>query len=180
MVQIHKTLSTPIKMGIILGLLYSVLIFCQNQFFYSNPVQFAAIKIFCYLIIVGGIFYTGYLRKKELGGYISFQECLKAMLVAIVILEFFYLVFSTVYIKFIDVAFFQKSKAAWQTFFVKNNVPQEKIDESLKKFDEAGHITFWGLVQSYGFAIIIDSVFAVIFAAILKKDKIVSEIHTEQ
>lgn len=178
--EIYKTISAPIKLGVILGLLYCILIFCQNQFFYSNPLQFAATKIFCYLIIVGGIFYTGYLSKKEQGGYISFQECLKAMLVVIVILELFYLVFSTIYIKFIDVSFFEKSKAAWQIFFIKNNVPQEKINESLQKFDDAGHITFWGLVQSYGFAIIIDSVFAVIFAAILKKDKIVSEKHTEQ
>ena len=174
----NQTLSTPVKLGVVLGLFYCVLIFCQNQFFYANPLQFASAKILCYLIIVGGIFYTGFLSKKEMGGYISFQECLKAMLLAIVILELFYPVFSTIYIKYIDVSFFVKSKAAWQDFFIKNNVPQEKINESLKKFDDAGQITFWGLIQSYGFAIIIDSVFAVIFAAILKKDKIVFENHT--
>src|SRR5215212_4020364 len=97
-----RSLSTPAKSGIILGLLYCVLIFCQNQFFYSNPLQFASTKLFCYLIILAGIFYTGFLSKREMGGFITFQECLKSMLLAIAILELFYLAFSTIYIKYID------------------------------------------------------------------------------
>src|SRR5687767_11710529 len=117
------SLATPVKMGIILGLLYCVLIYCQNQFFYTNPFQFGSTKLFCYLLILVGIFYTGYLSKKEMGGYITFQECLRSMLLAIAILELFYLVFSTLYIKFIDPNFFDKLKAAWEIYFVKNNVP---------------------------------------------------------
>ncbi len=174
------SLATPVKMGVILGLLYCVLIYCQNQFFYTNPLQFAGTKLFCYLIILAGIFYTGYLSKKEMGGYITFQECLRSMLLAIAILELFYLVFSTLYIKFIDPNFFDKLKAAWEVYFVKNNVPDDKVKESLDKFNETRDINIWGLIQSYGFAIIIDAVFAVIFAAILKKQQTVFENHIEQ
>jgi hypothetical protein len=175
-----QSLSTPAKMGIILGLVYCIFIFCQNQFFYSNPMQFASTKLFCYLLILGGIFYTAYLSKKEMGGYITFQEALKAMLLAIAILELVYLVFSTVYIKFIDPDFFEKLKTSWEQFFIKNNVPRDKMDESLDKFKEARNITAWGLIKSYGFAIIIDAVFAVIFAAIIKKQRTVFEKHIEQ
>ena len=102
------------------------------------------------------------------------------MLLTIAILELFYLVFSTLYIKFIDPNFFEKLKAAWEVYFVKNNVPEDKVKESLDKFNESRDIKVWGLIQSYGFAIIIDAVFAVIFAAILKKQKTVFENHLEQ
>jgi hypothetical protein len=175
-----QSLATPVKMGVILGLIYCVLIFCQDQFFYSNPLQFASTKILCYLIIIAGIFYTGYLSKKEMGGYITFQECLKAMLLAIAILELFYLVFSTVYIKYIDPTFFDKLKFSWNEYFIKNNVPEDKIHDTMDKFNEARTITIGKLIQSYGFAIIIDAVFAVIFAAILKKNRTVFETHLEQ
>lgn len=180
MEKINHPLSTPIKLGIILGLVYCILIYCQNNFFYSNPLQFASTKLFCYLIILAGIFYTGFLAKKEMGGFITFQECLKAMLLAIAILELFYLVFNTVYVKYIDPHFFEKLKASWQLFFIKNNVPEDKMHDSLDKFNEAHNITAWGLIQSYGFSIIIDAVFAVIFAAALKKQRTVFENHIEQ
>ena len=52
-----------------------------------------------------------------MGGFITFQECLKSMLLAIAILELIYLLFSTLYIKFIDPDFFEKMKTAWQAFF---------------------------------------------------------------
>ena len=178
--ETKQSLSTPIKLGIILGLIYCILIFCQNQFFYSNPLQFASTKLFCYLIIIAGIFYTGYISKKELGGYITFQECLKAMLLAIAILELFYLAFSTAYVQFIDPGFFEKLKASWQAYFIKNNVPEDKIHDTLEKFNDARNITAWKLIQSYGFSIIIDSVFAVIIAAILKKNRTIFEKHIEE
>lgn len=115
-----------------------------------------------------------------MGGFITFQECLKAMLLAIAILELFYLAFSTIYVQFIDPGFFDKLKTSWQAYFVRNNVPDDKIHDSLDKFNEARNITAWKLIQSYGFAIIIDSVFAVIFAAILKKQRMVFEKHLEE
>lgn len=174
-----QSLSTPIKMGVILGLMYCILIFCQNQFFYSNPIQFASTKLFCYLIILTGIFFAGYLSKKEMGGYISFPESLRAMLLAILILEIFYLIFSTLYVKYIDPGFFERLRTSWQAYFIKNNVPEDKIQESLDKFNEARNITMGGLIKSLGFSIIIDAVFAVIFSALIKKQPVVFESHNE-
>lgn len=168
----NQSLSLPIKCGIIIGLLYCGLVFLQNQFFYKNPLQFSLIKLVCYFIVLAGIFYTGFLSKKKAGGYITFQEALKAMLLAIAIAELFYLVFNTLYVLYIDTNFFIKLKASWQQFFISNNIPQDQINSNLEKFNEAGQITFWGVVQSYGFSIIIDAVFAVIFAAFLKRQKV--------
>ena len=170
-----QSLATPLKFGVIIGLVYCILIFCQDQFFYANPLTFSLTKLVCYLIILGGYFYTCYLAKSELGGYISFKECLRAILVVIVITELFYFVFSTIYIKYIDPDFFEKLKTAWTAFFNKNKVPQDKINDTMQKFNDAGKITFGSLVQSYGFSILIDAVFGVIICAILRKNRPVFE-----
>ena len=169
------SLSTPIKLGIITGLIYCILIFCQNQFFYGNPIQFALMKFIFYLIILAFFVYTGILVKKESGGFITFKECLRAILVVIAIAELFYLVFSTIYVKWIDPSFIDKLKASWEAFFIEKNVPEDKINDTLRKFDEAGKITVWNLIKSYGFALIIDAFFAVIISAILKKNRPVFE-----
>ncbi len=65
MAAIQNSDMSALKTGIILGLLYCVFIFIQNQFFYSNPLQFAVIKGICYMIILAGIFYAGYTAKKN-------------------------------------------------------------------------------------------------------------------
>lgn len=171
MEPIKQSLSTPLKLGVIIGLVYCVLIFCQDQFFYTSPLTFGLTKLVCYLIILAAFFYTGYLAKNELGGYISFKECLRAILVVIVITELFYFIFSTIYIKYIDPNFFEKLKTAWIAYFNKNNVPQDKINDTIERFNDAGKITFGSLFQSYGFSILIDAVFGVIICAILRKDR---------
>jgi len=169
--ETKQSLSTPLKMGLIIGLVYCIFIFIQNQFFYANPIQFAVIKTLCYLIIIGAYFYTGYIAKKELGGYITFQECLKSMLVAIAITELIYVAFGIIYIKFIDPSFLDKMKVAYLAFFQNAKMSPDQITQQMDKFNEAGKITFWSIIQSYGFSIIIDAVFAVIIAAILKKPR---------
>lgn len=171
MATTKQSLSTSLKMGIIVGLVYCIFIFIQNQFFYSNPIQFIIAKSVCYILIIAGFFYTGYLVKRESGGYITFQECLKAMLLAIAIAELIYLLFGLLYTKIIDPTFIDKMKIAFQAFYVKMKMPADQINEQMKKFNDAGKSNWWILTQSYGFSIIIDAVFAVIFAAILKKQK---------
>ncbi|MDQ6843163.1 MAG: DUF4199 domain-containing protein [Bacteroidota bacterium] len=166
-----QSLSTPLKFGIITGLIYCVLIFCQNQFFYANPLQFTITKFLCYLIIITSFFYVGYLSRQELGGFISFKECLRAILLVILITELFYLVFSTLYVKYIDPSFFDKLKSSWIVYFNSHNVPQDKINDTIQKFNDAGKITIVSLIQSFGFSLIIDSIFGVIIAAILKKNR---------
>ena len=110
-----------------------------------------------------------------MGGYITFQECLKVILVAIAIVELLYLLFNVVYITYIDPQFLEKLKGVTQEFMVKSKVPDETINETLSKFDTAGKMTVWSVIQSYGFSIIIDAIFGVIIALILKKKRPVFE-----
>ena len=175
MEPIKQSLSTPLKLGVTIGLIYCLLIFCQDQFFYANPLTFSLTKLVCYLIIIAGFFYTAYLSRKELSGYISFKECLRVILVVVVITELFYFIFSTIYVKYIDPDFMEKLKSAWIAYFNKNNVPQDKINDTIQKFNDAGKVTLGSLIQSFGFSILIDLIFGVIICAILKKNRQVFE-----
>ena len=175
MEKITPGLSLPAKMGIIIGLVYCILIFIENTYLYKNPPVFSVMKFLFYLVIMAGYFYTGWMERRELGGFITFQECLKAILVAIAVTELIYLIFSTIYIKYIDPAFLQKLKISTHDYLVKINVPEEDITNTLSKFNEAGKITVWSLIQTYGFSIIIDAVPGVIIALILKRPRLGSE-----
>ena len=162
-------------MGIILGIIYCICIYVENRFFSSDILVFGVTKAFGYLIIISGIFYTAFTIKKEYGGYITFQESLRGMLVVIAIFELFYVIFNLVYDKYIDPEFFMRLKTSTLTYLQKNHFSKEDIDIKMKNFEGAGKATFWTVVQSYGFSIIIDAVFAVIFASILKKNPIVTD-----
>lgn len=165
-------------MGLILGFAYCMFIFIENKIGSSNILFFGVSKCFGFIMILGGFFYTAYHLKKNLGGYITFQECLRGMLVTIAITELFYVIFNVIYNKLIDPEFFNKLKIATQAFLEKGNLTKDEIAKQMNSFDSGGIITFWSVIQMYGFAIIIDSVFAIIFASILKKNHPVSNNQT--
>ena len=158
------------------------MIFVQNQFFYKNPVIFSAAKFVSYLIILIGLFIIGSSRRKELGGYASFKDIMQAMLVAILVIELFYTLFGILYLKVIDPQFMEKSKNAWLIYVDTLKLPEDQI-ESMKDrmtapFDnpELGKMNFRNLISGFGFALIVDAVFAVIISLILKKEKKFSDL----
>lgn len=175
MVQPKLPVTFPIKMGILLGVLYCLFIFIENKVFSNDTILFAASKTLGFIIILAGFFYTAFTVKKNEGGYITFQECLRALLVVIAVTELFYVIFNLVYVKYIDPNFFNHLKESTRAFLEKANLPKEDIANRMKAFEGSGNVTFWSIVQSYGFAIIIDAIFAVVIASILKKNPPITE-----
>ena len=175
MEETNQSISTPVKMGVIIGLVYCILIYLENRVFYKSPIQFTSMKLVFYLVVIAGYFYTGWITRRDLGGYITFQECLKAILVAIAITELLYVIFNVIYIKYIDPHFIEKLKVSTHDFLVSINTPPDKVDDTLRNFDTAGKVTFWSSFQSYGFSLIIDSIFGVLISLILKKQRPVTE-----
>ena len=58
--------------------------------------------------------------------------------------------------------FIEKMKIAFRAFYEKMKMPEDQVNEQMQKFNDAGKGTVWTLIESYGFAIIIDAIFAVI------------------
>jgi hypothetical protein len=165
--------NKSITWGVITGIIYMVLILIQNMFFSNNVLGFSTIKIITYLVIVGMFFYHATVARKMHGGYITMQEVFGAVFVVILIAELFYSIFNIVYVKFIDPQFLEKISNNTINMMEKYNMPQEKIDDLTRTFEEGKgkQLSIGSQIQSYLFSVIIDNIFGLIIAAIIKKTK---------
>jgi hypothetical protein len=165
-----------LRFGLLTGLLYVVLLFFRYNFFASNPLSFGLCAITSYLIILMMYLFTGIARKKELGGYADFKEIFTSIFIAILIAEVVYIVFNLVYLKFVDPSFWENFRANTLTYLQKKGLTDEQIDQQMKSFKDMNKQTEpLTLLKGYGISVIIDCIFGLIFAVILRKAKPVFE-----
>jgi hypothetical protein len=165
-----------IRFGILTGLIYVVFLFLRYSYFASNPLSFGLFAIVSYVLILLVYLFTGIARKKELGGYGDFKEIFQSIFIAILIAEAVYVMFNLIYIKYVDPAFWENFKATTLSYLEKKGLTDDQIDQQMKGFkDMDQQMKPVGLLKGYGFSIVMDSVFGLVFAAILRKKKPVFE-----
>jgi hypothetical protein len=161
-----------IRFGLLTGLIYIVLLFVRYHFTSSNPIFIGLFAILTYFVILVLFLFTGIARKKELGGYGEMKEIFQSIFIAILIAELFYVLFNLIYFKFVDPAFWENFKAASLAFMEKAGLTQNEIDEKMKSFKDVGQETKpMGLLKGYGTSVVVDSIFGLGFAALLRKKK---------
>jgi FlaA1/EpsC-like NDP-sugar epimerase len=161
-----------LRYGFIAGLLYVILLFCRYKFFASNPLSFVICAVVSYLIILMMYLFTGIARKKELGGYADFKEIFTSIFIAILITEGVYIVFNLVYFKFVDPSFWKNFEITTTIFLQKQRLTDEQVEQQMKSFKDMGKQTNpFNLIKGYGTSVIIDCVFGLIFASILRKSR---------
>ncbi|HLK28483.1 MAG TPA: DUF4199 domain-containing protein [Puia sp.] len=164
--------STGIQYGIIIALMYTILLFIRYNVFGKSPVSFGLFAVCSYLIILGLYLLPAFARRKELGGFATFKEIFQTIFIAILITEIVYVLFNFVYLKFIDPSFFDNLKVATRTLLEKANTPEEQIDKQMQGFKDVNEqLKPLKLLQGLGMWIVIDSIFGLIFASIIKKNK---------
>jgi len=161
-----------IRYGLITGIIYILLLVIRYRYTSSNPVYFGLFAIVSYFIILLLFFFTGIMRKKELGGTGETKDIFQAIFIAILIAECFYVLFNWIYFKYIDPAFWEKLKAASLAIMEKAKLPQDQIDEKMKSFKDVDQQTKpRGLITGYGTSVVVDSIFGFLFAIILRTKK---------
>jgi Protein of unknown function (DUF4199) len=161
-----------IRFGLLTGLLYMILLFLRYKLFASNPLSFGLCAVTSYLIILIMYLFAGIARKKELGGYADFKEIFTSIFIAILITEAAYIVFNLVYLKFVDPSFWENFKTNTLIYLQKKPLTDEQIDQQMKSFRDMNKQTNpVNLIKGYGYSVIIDCVFGLIFAIILRKAK---------
>src|SRR5258706_4633221 len=123
--------------------------------------------------------FTGIRRKKQLGGAAEMKDIFQAIFITILITELCFVLFNWVYFKFIDTTFWDKLRTASIEFMKKANLTQVQMDEQMKGFRDADQMTKpWGLIKGYGTSVVIDSIFGLLFASVIrtKKPAIISEV----
>jgi hypothetical protein len=114
--------------------------------------------------------FTAIARKKELGGYADLKEIFTSVFIVILITELSYIIFNLVYFKIVDPAFWENFRASTPIALQKAHVPAEQIEQQMKSFKEMEtQSTPGNLIKGYGISVVIDSVFGLIFAIILRK-----------
>jgi len=164
--------SIGTRWGLLIGLVYMVLLFFRYHFSSSNPIFIGVFAMISYLIILTLFLITGMARKKELGGYGELREIFRSIFIAILITELCYMLFNLIYFKWIDPAFWSKFSAASLPYMQKAGWTQDQIDEKIKSFKDLGQQTNpMGLVKGFGTNVVVDSIFGLIFAALLRRKK---------
>ncbi|HEY4965676.1 MAG TPA: DUF4199 domain-containing protein [Puia sp.] len=168
-----------VRYGLITGFIYIILLFIRYHFSSSNPIFFGLFAIASYVVILLLFLFTGIRRKKQLGGSGEMKDIFQAIFISILIAELCYVLFNWIYFKFIDPAFWEKLKAASLVIMEKARLPQDQIDEKMKNFKDVDQQTKpWGLIKGYGTGVVVDSIFGLLFASILrtKKPVVISEV----
>jgi Protein of unknown function (DUF4199) len=160
------------RYGLYTGILYAFVLFLRYKVFASTPVSFGLFTLVSYIVILLMFLLTGIARKKELGGYGEYRDIFTSIFIAILIAELFYLVFNLIYFKFIDPAFWENFKSNTLAYIRSLHYTDAQIEQEMKGFKDMGQQTSpGGLIKGYGFGVVIDSVFGLIFALILRRKK---------
>jgi Protein of unknown function (DUF4199) len=164
--------SVGLRFGLITALVYIVLLFCRYNFFAGNPLSFGLFTIVSYLVILTLYFFAGKARKTQQGGFGSFKEIFQTILITIVIAELAFVIFTFFYLRYVDPHFFENFKSNTLTYLEKAGLKEDQIDDQMKKFkDMDDQMSPLNLLKGLGSWIVIDSIFGLIFAAILRKNK---------
>lgn len=165
-----------VRFGLITGLVYILLLFLRYNVFASSPLSFGLIAIFSYIVVLVLYLFAGLARRKQEGGFASFKEIFQTIFITIIITELVYVIFNLIYLKLIDPSFFDKFQETTRNFFEKSNMTEEQIDKQMEKFNDADkQLSPLNLLKGLGIWIVVDSVFGIIYAAILRKKKDIFE-----
>jgi hypothetical protein len=165
-----------LRFGLLTGLIYIILLFIRYHFFGSSALYFGLVAIMAYCGILVMYLLTGIARKKQLGGNADLKEIFQSIFIAILIAELFYILFNLIYFKFVNPAFWENFKASSLELYKKMGLTRDQIDEQMKSFKDTDQATKpIGLFKGYGTSVVVDSVFGLIFALILRKKKPVFE-----
>ena len=168
----HSKTNVGVRFGLLTGLIYVLLLFLRYYLSSSNPIFIGVLAVISYLIILMLFLFTGMARRKELGGYGEIREIFQSIFIAILITELCYVIFNLIYFKYIDPAFWEKFRAASLTFMEKAGMAQHEIDERMKSLKDLGQQTNpMGLIKGFGTSVVMDSIFGLIFAALLRKKR---------
>jgi hypothetical protein len=160
--------------GIIAAVIYIVLLTIENMFV-SNMLMFYGIKIIGYALFLLMLGILASQIKKSLGGYMDFKTAFGAIFIMILVADIFYYIYTYIYMLYIDPMFLEKMKEGTLAFMSSRNVPQASIDQTAAKFDsqmeQAKHFSLGKNLLSFFSSLVLDALFGLIVAAIVKKNK---------
>jgi hypothetical protein len=167
--------AIAIRYGLMTGFISMFL--TTINFLYLLKINYIAFLIGGFLMFVVPIIFYGIVglkQRKILGGFISIRDAFQAIFIVILISMTINTIYGLIYNHFIDPDFINRMKDSMIDFFGSLKMPEEQLDEIMKKVDEAtASVTKPSKIFfSYAQGIIFQSIFGFIVALIIKKERI--------
>jgi len=172
MMQSKSKYAVGLRYGISGGIICCILLFIRYRYMATDPLSFGGFAAVSYLFFLVLFYFTGVARKKQLGGYADFKELFQAILLAIILTELAYAVFSFVYLMYVEPGFFDRFLRTSKANFKKAGWTDERIGVQMDKFkDSFTQLSPANALKGMGMWIVIDCIFGSIFSAVLKKNE---------
>ena len=170
----QKKSNVLFQFGIIAALaslLIYVIVYVAGTDFYGS-----GISMFISFVLPIAIAVLACIRaKKENGGYLEFSQALKICFGVLVIASLTTSVFNYLLVNYFDPAFgeriVQLSIEKTQSILEKIGTPQDAIDKSIREMTFEKLFSAKSVFQSFMLGCIVQFIFALIIAAIMKKNK---------
>lgn len=173
-ISIKERNKTAMIYGALVGFI-NIIIFSAVNLFVGNFIMYYVLLFtgfLAYMVLVG--IFAGRIRKAN-GGFISFKDIFGAIFIMMLISSFIYFIYSFIYFKFIDPEFIDKMKNGTLTWMEKMKVSEDQLEKTIKKFDdqaaESKNFSFGKNVIGFLSNVVLNSLFGLIVAAIVKKNK---------
>lgn len=165
--------SHGLRWGLIIGVAYAVLVFLRYRLGTNNVMIFSVLTFVGFIVTLGLLFFCGWKLRQQNGGWIEMREAFKAMFIAVLLFEAFFMVTTLVYLKYIDPNFFEKLRTSTETMLLAANTPQREVDTMLNNMDQLqtqySQINFFDFLKTYLYSVGITGLFALLFAFIIKR-----------
>lgn len=166
-------ISTGIRFGIGIGILYVILLYCRWSKA-SSPSLVGIIGVVTYVFIIGSLFYESYFRRKQTGGLILMKDLFQTLFISVLIFELLYSIYNFIHFKYIDTTVVEKMKKGALEMYQQMDkaIPEADKQSALNSFDSLkDNYTQTGLIiQAYLRSIAVSGALAALVAFIMKKN----------
>ena len=165
--------SHGLRWGLIIGAVYAALVFLRYRLGTSNVITFSFLTFLGFIVVLGLLFICGWQLRKQNGGWIEMKEAFKAMFIAVLLFEFFFMVVTVGYLKYIEPNFFEKLRTSTENLMIAAKTPQADIDNMLNNMDQlqeqSSKVGVFDFLKTYLYYVGITGLFALLFAFIIKR-----------
>lgn len=164
--------SLGVTFGLITSLVYIVVLLIRYNFFAYSYQASKLAEFAGYFIILCLYFIAGYKRKKQLGEYSETREIFLTIFITIVITEAVYVLFTFIYLTYIDPAYTQHYTEAYLNYLKARGKDTLEVRKEIKEVQEmTGAKNFTYNFVGWAIWVIIDSIIGLIFSLALRKPK---------
>ena len=165
--------SHGVRWGIIIGIVYCLFLALRFSIGGGNAGIFGILTFVGLVTVLILLFICGIQFRKKNGGHLEMKEAFKTMFIAVLIFEFFFTVFSVVYLKYIDPGFFDRFRLSTENLLNMANQPQAESDKILQGIDDwatqARSLNVFDILKTYLYNVAMIGLFALIFSLIIKR-----------